>query len=511
MMDKIYFIITMIIAFYISVNSIQNFTIKFEAIDSVVDEYKSGMIEDLIVLGSEESSCPDDYQSLVHDFNWPGNEKGCGCKNDESEKSYQFYRNYCPIMKVCHSVEETSEINFTKWRGRLICYKRAEREYKKLLLIEFDNIEICKNQTHHICGAVDGKNNVLCLSKNETCPITEIRFVKKEEIFKVLDSQANDNSTVVLNNTISNSKNLEREVLPQYNKTTSRLQKINDDIYLYTSKEDLEIGYTNNNLNSDPALNSKVFSFFRIDLTTPCLNAMRSPSSENFFPLMKNKFDLMCDRNENGTEMIDDSFISIDSYKFEDYYKDNNYYHSLRKLIDPFKIEIPKYLINIYARGYLGWSLKCRSYNPESLNSFLEISKELNGMLLSVIIHSFISLALIIVIGVFACFLSKYFELLFKAVNLGFIILNLIYPLQVISNSNWVINNLTDENGALCGDNKLNLLLVEISSACLSLQYSFILILLLAILSCVVFIYILYAWITPATREVQETLIEMKY
>jgi hypothetical protein len=74
-----------------------------------------------------------------------------------------------------------------------------------------------------------------------------------------------------------------------------------------------------------------------------------------------------------------------------------------------------------------------------------------------------------------------------------------------------VVNILTDENGALCGDLSLNGLLVEISSASLKLQNSFILILLLAILSCIVFIYVLYAWITPATREVQENLIEMKY
>src|SRR5690348_11297084 len=128
MMDKLYFIIAMIIAFYISVNSIQNFKIKFETIDELVREFNTGYIEDMIVV-KNSTSCPQDYVSLVQNFNWPGNEKGCGCKLEETG-NYQFYRGYCPIMKICHSVEETNEVIFNKWRGNLICYKRAKTTYK---------------------------------------------------------------------------------------------------------------------------------------------------------------------------------------------------------------------------------------------------------------------------------------------------------------------------------------------------------------------------------------------
>jgi hypothetical protein len=472
MMDKLYFIVAMVIAFYISVSSIQSFTIKYEAIDELVREYKAGYIEEMIT--TNNSTCPDNYISLVMNFNWPGNYKGCGCKDSETEK-YSFYKGYCPNMKLCHSIEESKEIIFNKWRGQLICYKRAKTSYDKLPLVEIENIDKCNNSTHRVCGVIDGKKNFLCLDKEKKCPITKIKFLKKVDLQE-------------LNN-------------------DSKVFEINDEYSLYISREELKY----ENLNASTLRSNIIISFIRTDLTEPCLNPMKSPSTEIFFPLMKNKFDLECDRTDNGTEITDDSFIVLDGYKFQDYYKDNNFFPTLNKIIDPFDIEIPNNNIKIYGKTYPGWNLKCQKANPESLHSFLKISQELNAMLISIIIHSFISIGVIVAIGVFACFLSKYFELLFKAVNLGFIILNLIYPIQIISNSNWVVNILTDENGALCGDLSLNGLLVEISSASLKLQNSFILILLLAILSCIVFIYVLYAWITPATREVQENLIEMKY
>jgi hypothetical protein len=498
MMDKFYFIVAMVVAFYISINSIQNVKFQNEALEGLIKEYNSGFIDNMIVLRNS-TNCPKDYNSLIYNYNWPGNHRGCGCKKDSKDSNYHFYRNSCPNLSSnnCKYVEETEEILLNKWKGSLICYRRNKIIYDDLNLIKNNekDIERCDPETHKICGIIDGKDNLLCLDNEKSCPLTEIKLLKKNELNEFFNRiNITDYENVIINLFTSSSESM----IKSENKTFSYLYELIDDTYLYVSNSP-------NKVNKEQLL-----SFFRIDITKPCLNPIRSPSSENFFPLMKNKFDLMCDKSENGTELTDNTFSSIDSIKLEDYYKDNNVLPIVKKTLDPFNIDISYDNLNIYARTYPGWSIDCQITNPKALHSFTKTAEVMNSMLISVIIHSFISIALIISIGVFSCFLSQYFELLFKAVDLGFIILNLIYPIQIISTCNWVINILTDENGSYCGDETVNLILAEISAACMQLEYAYIMILLLAILSCIIFIYVLYYWVRPAAKEVNETLISLR-
>jgi hypothetical protein len=538
-MNKIYFIVAMIVVFYFSVNSIQKFNINYEVLDELIQEFNSGYIEDITVLSAADNSgnqteCPANYTSLIKNFNWPGNFKGCGCKKEDGSNQYKFYTGTCPMMKDCRSVEETNEVELNLWKGKLICYKRSMISYDKLNLFAYENRDACNNSTHRTCGVIDGHNNLLCLSKDKNCPVTKIIFSKVKEnkpknetnainntivvnnTIPILNNSSSLNSSSIIKDTINNStidkenstinsqSNSSSIQTPSLNNNMTKTYKLNDDTLLTISYEELS-------LTSIPTYDSNlIFSFFRTDLSKPCFNPMRSPSSENFFPLMKKKFDLMCDKYENGTEITDDSFMAFGEYSLEEYYKNNNFHTNLHKVLDPFKIDISKEKIKLYGRGYAGWSIQCQKSNPEALRSFLIMSDEMNQISISIIIHSFISLAGLIFIGVLACFVSQYFDLFFKATELGFVIFNLIFPIQIISNSNWVINILTDEYGALCGDRTFNMLLLDISAACMSLQYSFIMILLIAILSCIIFIFMLYSWIKPATREVQENLIQMR-
>lgn len=473
MMDKLIFIIAMIIAFYISISSIQNFSIKFETLDAIIKEFKAGFISDIIATNT--TTCPTGYEPLVKNFDWPGNFKGCGCKAEDGSDTYVFYSGYCPKMRECHSVEETNRVSFNKWRGSLLCYKRSNITYEHFNLIEDSNLEDCINSTHKVCGVIDGHNNILCMRRNESCPITTFEF---------LDSTLN-----VSTNSTEKSETNRTYKESYYPTNRSKIMHVNNQ-------------EKNDNLTIIP-------SFIRIDITKPCLDPSRSPSSELFFPLMKSKYNLMCDTYENSTEIVDMNFAKVDTYPLGDYYKDNNYFYQLDNLLSPFKIDINNKTVSIYKRGYSGWSLYCLKSNPDSLKAFLKTEDTLDGMLISTILHSFILIAVIIAIGVAACFFSKYFDTFFKLVNIGFIVLNLIYPIQIISRSNWIINVLTDENGAYCGDSSLNLLLIEISSSCLDLQYSYMIILLLAIIYSLIFFYSIYRWVRPFHEEYQARYNEM--
>jgi hypothetical protein len=127
-----------------------------------------------------------------------------------------------------------------------------------------------------------------------------------------------------------------------------------------------------------------------------------------------------------------------------------------------------------------------------------------------IIIHSFIVIAILIEIGVCAFYFVNNFEKLFYFSILGFIILNLIYPIQVISNANWVVNNITDKNGNFCGDDSLNIMLERISDSCNSLINCYFVILCITGLNLIIFIYILNAWIKPTIKEIQERLIQLR-
>ena len=216
------------------------------------------------------------------------------------------------------------------------------------------------------------------------------------------------------------------------------------------------------------------------------------------------RFDYMCDLSENKTEILDEHLYPIDSLILSDFYKDNNILDDILKITNPFNINLTAKTMNLYTRSYLGWNINCIESNPDSLNQFLKIEENLNGILISNIVHSFISIGGIIALGVFACFLSKYFEILFKFVNLGFCVLNLIYPIQIITNSNWLINLFTDEDGVFCGDNMLNTILIEISNSCLEMQSSYILIFWITVFYSLYFIYTLYKWIKPFYQEYQD-------
>ena len=523
MKDKLLFIIVMIIALYLSISVIQRFSVKYDLLSEIIKEFQTGYIEDIIITNS--TTCPQNLNPLVIDTYWPGSYKGCGCKSEDGSNIFNFFPNYCPRLRECYSVEETTKKDLFFWRGFNICFKRSNITYAKLNLTKSNKDEdLCNNKTHKTCGIIDGRGNSLCLQRELNCPITEIRIEKisnneKKNFYsskRNLNEILQQNKTIIFNKSLRlttgfkifnkdikskeenliNPQNQINEIIPAEN------PKLNPDITLKPNKSDSLIYLLDTNITSikdnntklklndnyyilfnrehknstDISKSNQIPVFFRLDMTVPCLDTLKKPSSEHFFPLMKNKFDYMCDLSENKTEILDEHLYPIDSLILSDFYKDNNILDDILKITNPFNINLTAKTMNLYTRSYLGWNINCIESNPDSLNQFLKIEENLNGILISNIVHSFISIGGIIALGVFACFLSKYFEILFKFVNLGFCVLNLIYPIQIITNSNWLINLFTDEDGVFCGDNMLNTILIEISNSCLEMQSSYILI-----------------------------------
>lgn len=180
------------------------------------------------------------------------------------------------------------------------------------------------------------------------------------------------------------------------------------------------------------------------------------------------------------------------------------YFKSFLKTKDYFETN------SIYGKSYPGWSFECRNQNKDSLKSFLNLSNTMNQLSISTILHSFLILVTLIAIGVCSFYFLEHFEKMFYLIVLGFITLNLIYPIQVITRTNWVINNIADDNGIGCGDYSLNIILYEISDACLSLLYSYVALLCTTIICLIVFLIVIFNWIQPSIKQFQERLIQLR-
>ena len=145
------------------------------------------------------------------------------------------------------------------------------------------------------------------------------------------------------------------------------------------------------------------------------------------------------------TDSLDNRYIEFDSYPLGNLLSDNG----LKDLvIELSKVSQDKVKENIILSGreFVGWNLGCRFYE-NGLNSFLNVQDLLNKILLANITHCFIMILFLLAIAISSCFFTNYFEVLFRIICILFCILNLIYPIQIISKTNFVVNTVVDENG----------------------------------------------------------------
>ncbi len=478
MYKKAFFLFCMVIIFYLTIHSLQKFNYSENTLNSMISQFLSNNIEDIKgieILDKEKniSECPLGYYDLLDNFFWPGTFQGCGCLNEKNK--YTYYSNICP-KDDCINIEESKKRLLPNYDKFHFCILRGEKNYYDLLaekkILPYNNISNCNNITHKICGFIDNLNNILCIEKNIECPITKFFYSSNSteiEILKKLDLKG-------------------------------KITELNySDNILFTSHSDNSI-----------YLNNKIPNFFRIDMSQPCLNGERNPEKDLLFDLMNNKFIFSCNKYDNGSDIVDNLYKKISSYNYLEYLIDNNFYDIYEKIFKKFEIKVENLNLNLYIKTFPGWSFKCMKGDYDTFINFLKSPDVLNKISLSIIVHSFLVIAILIAIGICSFYFIDQFEKFFYFITLGFIVLNLIYPIQVISNANWIINNISDENGNYCGDDSLNILLKSISDSCSSLMDTYIIILILVIIDLIVFICILQTFIKPTIKEIQERLIQLR-
>ena len=489
MWEKLFFIISIFIIFYISIRSLQNFSFEDDILKDFISQFNLNYIEDIQILDTHNkqgilTSCPDDYEELLTNYYWAGNFNGCGCKN--SYNTYDYYPNICP-EEDCINIEEIEPKNFSNYNHMHFCYKRGKKNYGNLIynLLPAESYNKCQNETHRVCGFFDSLKNIICLPKNETCPMITSFLISKDKKYIDNYQKKYDNFAEIIIVNITN----------------------NNPLYVLKSHSPLNIATT---WKSDYEYNIKIYNNFRVDLSQPCLGGKSSPKSELIFDLMKNKYEISCDSYENGTEITDNLYSVLDQENYLEYLADNDFLELNEKLFKPFDIDLSNKNIKLYAKSYPGWSSSCYQESPETFFFFFYSSTVLNKISFMTIINSFLIIILLISIGIGAFYFIENFEKIFYIIVLCFLVLNLFYPLQLIANSNWIINNLSDDEGNFCGDESLNIIIKEISDSCQALIYSYTFILCINILDIIIFIYVMQSLIKPSIKELQEKLIQLR-
>ena len=483
MWDKGFFIFSIFVIFYISVRALQKLNFEDDILNDFINQFKQSYIEDIIVLNSydEEGSltkCPSGYQDLLTNYYWAGNFNGCGCKNNYN--SYNFYSNVCP-QEDCINIEEIESRNFSNYNQMHLCYKRGNKNYEDLIyhLLPFKDYDECQNETHRVCGFIDSLNNILCYPKNELCPmVTTFLISKEKEYLENYKDLFDNNARIIGINTTS--------------------------LYVLISHGPLKVG----TFRTDYVI--KIYNNFRVDMSQPCLGGKNSPKSELIFELMKNKYDFSCDNFKNGTEITDNSYTVLDEENYLDFLEDNDFIELNTKLFQPFNIDLNDTKIKLYAKQYPGWSYTCYKESPETFLNFLESSNVLNKISFMTLINSFLIIVLLIGIGVGAFYFMQNFDKIFYFIILGYLVLNLFFPLQLIANGNWIINSLSDDNGNFCGDDSLNIVIKHIYDSCQSMVYSYTIIICITIIDIIIYIYVMQSLIKPSIKELQEKLIQLR-
>ena len=486
MWEKLFFLLSIFIIFYISIRSLQNFSFEDDILKDFISQFNQNFIEDILILNTHTSNniktkCPENYEELLTNYYWAGNFNGCGCKN--SNNAYDYYPNICP-EENCINIEEIEPRNFSNYNHIHFCYKRGSKNYGDLIynLLPSESYNKCQNETHRVCGFIDSLRNIICLPKNETCPMITTFLISKDKKYIEYYKKKFDENAEIINITDAS-------------------------LYVLKSHSALNIATT---WKSDYEYDIKIYNNFRVDLSQPCLGGHTSPKSELIFDLMKNKYEISCDTYKNGTEMIDNLYTVLDQENYLDYLSDNDFLELNDKLFKPFDIDLSNKNIQLYAKSYPGWNSKCYKESPDTFFNFLKSSTVLNKISFMTIINSFLIIILLICIGIGAFYFNEHFEKIFYIIILCFLILNLFYPLQLIANGNWIINNLSDDDGDFCGDESLNIIIKEISDSCQALIYSYTIILCITILDIIIFIYVMQSLIKPSIKELQEKLIQLR-
>ena len=503
------------------------------------------------------------YTSISSGFKWNGNYEGCECMENNKPKTYILYS----CKATCTKIPSSTATQLSLWRGQNICAKRSTKKYEDFSVLSKKQVLAgikCPSKggkDMKPCGAIDTIDNILCVGVDENCPINVIKFIDQNDIisylannfqipidFKegyylsILKDSINKN---IIFNKLASFGTIEKLIdssLIDLTLTTKLANfpttdkcdfaTFNDNYYLLLCSNPIDIPkyittYKNNN-STNIKFDEVINVIFQISLNSlPCEEIFQKPSTDKFSNLVIDSFDFTCDlkeQNNTKSEMFDTRYKVLDSYLLSKFFKDNNFYTTFQKVYGKTSISLNSTNANskvkIFSRPYSGHAVNCEvTVDPYSvgniggLHEFLSTHTQINSMVLYIIVHSIGMIGSLLGLAASAFMLQEYYEWIYKLLNLAFCVINLILPVQIISNSNHLINVLTTNDGDYCGDDITNELFKSISSSCLDVKYNYFVILILCILNSLVFIYTIYKLIKPYNQQFQDQFnkyVEMK-
>ena len=325
------------------------------------------LIEDLekspiFDLGNESKKYDKGYYHLISFGKWKGTNIGClckedikglcskedeliGCKNERKyNKKYTQYYDICQCPKLtkgdcseenirikCQTIYPNQEEKFYQYKKTWFYGKRKySYEYSYIKLLYSNNI-IGKNQKcpdgMKPCGIIDSFDNILCLNKDDECPINDIIFDDKPNL--------EEYKTVKL--------------------------AINNSYYHFNNKE----------------TNKKIISDLFIFKESPCYDSQEY-NWINFNVLEKGD-------NRTGCKIIngkknDYRYVLLDSINQFQLYQDNFFIESFmnKYIYQKDQEKMKNTMVNLYFRNFIGYNIvNLKKNNINDLKSTLEELYEL--------------------------------------------------------------------------------------------------------------------------------------
>ena len=322
----------------------------------IKDNFDSYPIFDLSVTNN---SCKS-KSKLIIDI-WPGTTQGCDCIRQAGflPGNYEriLYRGKCStkIERYCEKIRPINEVMLTKWKGKEFCVETKDRNYTyySLLLNSVKKNETCQNGFKQ-CGYLDSLNNIVCLLKDDECPIN---FIK-----------------------VSTSENVPSECT-SYNCKTINLD---DGSILYYSNEVIT-GY--------------VVSKFKVSDSNICLNVEEYDSNNVRYQL--DYYSYYGCKTKYDNKKYDDRYKLLDSGNKYDFYDENGVIGRVIQLREYPLYDLKASTINLYHKPFSGFDLECllnNKFKPKNIDNFENHTKNSRNLNISIIVFICINLVLTIYI-----------------------------------------------------------------------------------------------------------------
>ena len=296
---------------------------------------------------------PVNESNILEGNQWMGLVKGCNCRSTVKRTDS------CNPKNGCYQVYPRPRQDYTYWRNTKICADKFQETYFDFNIEE--NAASCPSGTRS-CGIIDTENNHLCMDNNEECPINSVK------------------------------------IMPNNNGEGNRINLGNNDLL-----------FGNPDANSNPiGINSLTIPIeFKLSEGVPCKNPYFNNIPHSLYIL-----DYWLDRQycyafieddkdeeinwsydgyksyilpQSNLLYYDESYIKIDSYSQNEFFKENNIYKLLVNL-PSFQREKTEGDMHLSYKPYFGLKMKClkRIKNQGLKNGvyvdFEVIENHLNGI-----------------------------------------------------------------------------------------------------------------------------------